>query len=454
MRSYRNSSRLAAVVAALAIAACSKYVKDDKPYKTIKSRSSYQVNPARLVEVVDDGVLVSVSCTREVVELYCEKRNQLTSKCDGEDKRAHTEASVCKSPLPPATLSFAWAPESTGVKQSDTAVLFPIDWAAARVNPLGADVIAEVRQEAVVRIGGEEARVALDESAARRAIENVARRSTIDMSVATESRDVALAVESLAVADGELTAGEANALIITVRNRGPGVAYRVSAVLSSSVPGLHRQGAAIGKLAPDESATVKIPVQVAADVTDKSAMVVVKLSEHNHPQQRGHSQRFRIVASAVTAIDADLSCEVAANDADAVVVAGKQARVICAVTNRNDKRLLVDAELSATMNGTSKTVRLDKAIEPGRRHRVSLELTVPVDAEGDTAVKVTLSGPGVKSISATVNTKVASGLCGGKKLTQEEYRAKRDKLEKAFQAGAMSAQEFDKFDAELVSCLK
>lgn len=457
MRSYRSSSGSVAAVfalgAAFALGGCSKYVKDDKPYKTIKSRAAFQFDPGQPIEVTADGVVIAVKCNREIVEMYCEKRHQLTGRCDAEDKRAHSEWAVCNQPLPAATLSFGWVAESSGVKRSDTTVLFPIDWSTAQLNPLADDIVDQLTP-GVVRIGGHEASVRFDQEAARQAVAQIAREATVDMSVAAESRDVALEVESLRVADGELTAGEANHLIVTVRNRGPGVAYRVSAVLNSSIPGIHKHGAAIGKLAPDQSATVKIPVQVGADVTDRSAMVVVKVTEHNHPQQRSFNQRLKVLAGAIVAVEAGLDCEVAANDAEAVVVAGKAAVVTCAITNKSDKRILSDVEITASMGTSSRKVTLDKAIEPGRSRRISLELLVPADVEGDSTVRVAIAGAAVRPAAATINIKVASGLCGGKKLTQEEYRARRAKLEKAFQAGALSAQEFDRYDAELVSCLK
>ena len=455
MRCSRGSSALGVglLAATWLVAGCAKYVKDETPYKVIKT-TRFEVDPNARIEVVDRGLLVSVRCNRETLELYCEKRNQLTGSCDEEASNAKSAPSECRRELPASSLSIEWASESIGVKQNNTSVLFPIEWSEIRVNPLAADAAAELATEGVVRIGVIESKLSIDADAARRVVEMVARGSTLDMSVAAEERPVALSVESLAVASGDLKAGEANALVVTVRNNGPGVAYRVNTTISSSLPGLHKRGAAVGKLEPDTSRTVKIPVQVDSGVTERTAMVVVKLSEHNHPAQPSHNQRLKVVISESEPVKAGLTCQIAGNDSEALVVAGKQALVKCSVVNKSDKQLLSDFEVKATLGSSSRAVAVTRAIEPGKSRAVVVGLAVPGALEGDAQVAVALGGRGVVPTSVTLEIKVASGLCGGKKLTMAEYRERRAKLEKAFQAGALTATEFDRYDAELVSCLK
>ena len=149
-----------------------------------------------------------------------------------------------------------------------------------------------------------------------------------------------------------------------------------------------------------------------------------------------------------------MTCQIAGNDAESLVVAGKQAQVKCSVVNKSDKRLLSNFDVKATLGASSRAVAITRAIEPGETRAVVVGLAVPPTLEGDAELVVALGGKGVVPKSVTVKIKVASGLCGGKKLTMEEYRERRAKLEKAFAAGALTATEFDRYDAELVSCLK
>jgi len=40
------------------------------------------------------------------------------------------------------------------------------------------------------------------------------------------------------------------------------------------------------------------------------------------------------------------------------------------------------------------------------------------------------------------------------RLTRDEYKAKRKRLQAALDSGALTQKEFDKYDADLVSCLQ
>lgn len=67
-----------------------------------------------------------------------------------------------------------------------------------------------------------------------------------------------------------------------------------------------------------------------------------------------------------------------------------------------------------------------------------------------------MKAPNAPAVQQQISIAVVEfhGICKQGKLTRDAYLRKRKQLQDALASGALSQQEFDGYDAEMVSCLE
>ena len=86
-----------------------------------------------------------------------------------------------------------------------------------------------------------------------------------------------------------------------------------------------------------------------------------------------------------------------------------------------------------------------------------MPVRIPADATLDQELTIEVTAADA-DVTARATTRVRvivrrPGLCPTGRLDRAEYLAKRRRLEEARAAGDLTADEFDRYDAELVGCL-
>jgi hypothetical protein len=96
------------------------------------------------------------------------------------------------------------------------------------------------------------------------------------------------------------------------------------------------------------------------------------------------------------------------------------------------------------------------AIQPGTRVTRTQTVTIPADVADETAIVIVRlgEGHGWAPPEQTQTLPLARALCTVGKLTHAELETKRAKYKKLLDAGSITKSEYEKFEAELIRCLK
>jgi hypothetical protein len=262
-----------------------------------------------------------------------------------------------------------------------------------------------------------------------------------------------LLVTNLHASNTEILAGGQSTIELAVQNRGQGPAYRVTATVRSSLAQLHGLQFSFGKIDAGATAIRRARVDLAANTEETSAMLVVVFSEANGFAPANYSRRFpvRVVA---TAPRLAVTCRTASGDTD--VDAGEIVRLRCEVRN-DGGRLATEVTTSAAIGGQRAASRAID-IAPRTAETVEVPLRIPTGAAIDQQLVIDVTATESAADGQRATTRVAVTLrrprvCPSGKLTRAAYRTKRAELDRARAAGALTADEFDRYDAELVGCL-
>jgi len=275
----------------------------------------------------------------------------------------------------------------------------------------------------------------------------------VDASSAPVTVPPDVVVDGLRAAHDEILAGGETVLELTVTNRGQGPAYRLYALTRSSLPALQGVQFSIGKLAPGQTASRRVRVALAENVGESTAMLVLVFNEANGFAPANFSRRFPVKIVA-TAPRLAVTCKPAGDVHE--VDAGESLRLRCTIRNDGGRQ----AKQVSTMLAIGGVARLTSApidLAPRTQATVELPVRIPTDAAIDqqVAIEVTASEPpgGQRATTTVMVTIRRPRVCPTGKLTRAEYRLKRAELERARAAGDLTADEFDRYDAELVGCL-
>ncbi|MBZ0237621.1 MAG: hypothetical protein K8M05_35225 [Deltaproteobacteria bacterium] len=440
--------RLLAVLVSIALGGAAACVvpSTTSPTRTLRVRPRLDDGPV-IVKLGSDG-------TMAVTLPYC-RQQRVTMTGNEVDETEEP----CPDPLDPLTVVAPWGrtvhvPVANVRGKSPTALVTG-PWGDAAIDPL--DRRSWSRVSGPWRIEHPLLRqpftwVPSDEEV-NRLVYGIGASLGIDPSVGAVSDPPELVVDGPRVSNNELLAGGPSILALTVENRGQGSAYRLYATVRSSVPALHGLQFSIGKLAPGQAITRHLPVELPANVTESSAMLVLAFSEANGFQPANVSKRFPIKVVA-TAPRLAIACAPASGSLD--VDAGEVVRMRCTITNEGGQAARGVA-VTGTMGGAPASASV--ADIPARRSAVvEVPVRVPSNAAVDErlAVELVVTESSVALRAATRLEVIVRRprLCPTGKLDRAQYLAKRRALEEARTAGDLTAEEFDRYDAELVGCLE
>lgn len=389
------------------------------------------------------GVEMQFQCAHHLLQIVC-----TGSKCD---RQVETQPAEC-APNQQVTLISPWGTPASAALPATGKVFFPVDWRSSDIDPSAADARARVAQGWRVtaeRLNTEWTPPADQIPLMLRALDPAG----LDLSTQPEPRAVTLEVVEL---DAKaLVAGGRSTIEVTVRNRGPGVAYRVVAQTRSSIESLHGIRIGLGRIEPGAVASNHAIVPLPRDLTEGDAMVVVTLSEANHSQDATLSRRFKISAPRAEQAVVMFRCHfdgLAGEDKPQLDLR-KPVKVQCILRNEGGPRAM--GTVTARLGPKGTPLATSVVLTPGKTELAHFSFTVNAPLGSPIDVVATLSGPNVIAASTTVHGVVGrAAVCPSGKLTRSEYKKKRDELQKALQAGALTQQEFDSYDAELILCIE
>lgn len=275
----------------------------------------------------------------------------------------------------------------------------------------------------------------------------------VDATSAPALQPPELLVTNLNASNGEILAGGPSTIELAVQNRGHGPAYRVTATIRSSLDQLHGLQFSFGKIDAGATAIRRARVELAENTEETSAMLVVVFSEANGFAPANFSRRFpvRVVA---TAPRLAVACRTASGDVE--VDAGEIVRLRCEVRNEGG-RLATAVTTTASVGGQRAASRATD-IAPRAAETVEVPVRIPTGASIDQQLLIDVVAAEAAKGGQRATARVAVTIrrprvCPSGKLTRAEYRTKRAELDRARAAGDLTAEEFDRYDAELVGCL-
>lgn len=441
---------------ALVVAACATTTQHPIPTYTQKRSHVFHMS-ASASRATRDGIVIQLrgQCERRVEDVFCDANAYRIYKIC-KDKRVEKRVEYSSCPWTALRgrrfiLTAPWLDVPASGQVRGQSLWLRVPWSKTQLDPLGP------RSRTILAAGGE----VLDDRGARafrwkpseRTITAMLERMGAARGTETVSRPangpVALVVTELRPL-GTLRAGRRVRMRLTVTNKGPGTAYRVIATTRSGLVALHKLRFSVGMLKPGQRKTRERDIQLPLDA-DRTAMVVVLLDEANHATAR-HMQRFA-VAPAMKGTVLSIRCKLGSRGRP-VIHQGQPTPLICGVTNTGDEtahnvtlsvvganKPVVKQLSSLKAKQTTSTKIMLRAKQTQLGARVSLSIT----ARGGNVKR-----EGIQHLRARV---VAPVLCPAGRLTRAAYTAKLRQLRAALKSGALSQQEFDRYDAALVMCL-
>jgi hypothetical protein len=346
-----------------------------------------------------------------------------------------------------------WGQDIAGKWIGPAYVAFPIDWAATGIDPLADDSAAVMSR--AWQISGTQWIPTADEAAAM--LTRLGAATGTELEVVRGGPPPSLEVTAVEVEGETLRLGETSTLAVRIANHGKGTAYRVVATTRSSIEALHGRRLSFGALQPGKDKVRKLQLKIPASETEHDTMLVLTVSEANGAAAPNVSHRFPIAASIAAPVLAVECLVEGSKSARPEFVAGQRFVLRCLVKNTGDADAKqVDLELSIAGGSPE---RSPAQPIPTSGHQlftvpVAVPRTLPIDAPVEIAITAR-DRASSRSVRATVVGVVRKPrLCEPGQLTRAQYRAKIAELRAAVTAGDITQAQFDRYDAELVACLK
>jgi len=267
-----------------------------------------------------------------------------------------------------------------------------------------------------------------------------------------------LEVTAFEIEGNMLHTGDLSTLVVRIANRGPGTAYRVTATTRSSIAVLQGRRLSFGAIKPGADKVRRLNVTVPPSEAGPDTMLVLVLSEANGAAPPNASRRIPLAPSVAAPLLA-VRCAVAGHRSarQLELDAGQDLVLRCAVKNTGTaaaKQVRVEASIA----GGAPIVSADRPVPTGGDVSFELAMTVPRALPIDAPVEIAIAardGPSSRSARATVIGVVRKPrLCVAGQLTLAQYRAKLADLRAAVASSELTQAQLDKYDAELVACLK
>jgi hypothetical protein len=369
-----------------------------------------------------------------------------------------TEASM-EAPWEPCDLSMLyairvvaqtpWGTQVHGEWLDEEHLVFRVNWKLAVPDPLDADVPAMIARPWT--ISGTTWTPRADEI--RQILTLLGAPSEAE--IVSGGPPPSLEVTRFEIDGGALHAGSGTTLTVQITNRGPGTAYRVAATVRSGIWNLHGRRAEFGRIAPGTEKLRRLRLMLPASETSPDTMLVLVVDEGSGFSPPSASRRVPIAAPAVAPVLA-VQCSMPGRSKERPGLdAGEQIVVHCLVENTGTGT--ANVELETSLAGATPIASLTKPVAPKDRTAFDIPMAVPRELAIDSAVEIAVVAVD-RHFARSASTRIVGvirkpRLCAAGQLTHTQYGAKLAKLRAALSAGDLTQDEFDRYDAELVTCL-
>lgn len=345
-----------------------------------------------------------------------------------------------------------WQQEVQGTWKDPAHLVFMIDWKIGGFDPLGER--GEALASAEWNVSGAKWRPTSAEATEilRLVGDATGTETTLVAGGPPPSLEATVQIDG-----GTLRVGDAGTLTAQITNRGSGTAYRVVATLRSSIEGVQGQRLSFGAIKPGASKQRQLKIAVPPGEASPDTMLVLVVTEGNGAATPNVSRRVPIAPSTATPVLA-ARCAIAGHPAPRPdLEAGQRFRLRCEVDNRGDAEAKA-VELEASIGGGPPIRTRTQPITAGGHGVLDLPFLVPRELAVDAPVEIAITArdlPSSRSVRITLDGVVRKPkICVAGKLTTAQYRAKLAELRSAVAAGDLTQAQFDRYDAELVTCLK
>lgn len=394
---------------------------------------------------------LAAQCQAQVVELWCPPRKERQSSCR-KPPTVHKEFVACPPALDvknvPVSIRAPWGAVYTAVSDGAGSVEIDVNWAQAGIDPLSdraSEQLSAGWSMSTNKSGAVALKIEPRDVELMRAAIGAATDTQYEIGAANEK-----ATLTAQFADSALVAGRSGLVSLSIANSGPQPAYRVVAKLRSGTEAFHGLQLSFGRIDPGKSKTKTQQVVIPPRLDDRSPIVLADISYFNGDAFNTR-QRFNITLERESILGVE--CKLATTE----IAPGARVRLECELRNSSkqparDLSVIVTVGDVVTPNvgpkklGGGDVVKLEfiGVTSKTEKQGAQLPIKLQVAAEGQPTLEQTFS----------VRVTTVAPRCKAGKLTRDEYRAKRKRLQAALDAHALTQKEFDKYDAELVSCLE
>lgn len=402
-------------------------------------------------------ISVAARCQAQVVNIWCEPLAERRTSCNTPPTVTKAEV-ACPKELEfrnvLVSLRAPWGAVYSATSDERGVVDMPVDWAKSGIDPLAEGAAAQLAANWLVttREGlSLELKVSSQDVEAMRAA--IGEATDTQSAAGTSGERAALKAEL--VESEPMVMGRAGTIGVSITNSGPQPAYRVIAKLKSGVEALDGIQLSFGRIDPGKTKVRARRIPLPAALDDRAPIVLANVSYANG-EDFSVKRRFTIGAEQA-GVEQQLGLGVDCKPAAGEISPGERVRIQCELRNKS-KSPANELRVVVAVGGAPTPNLGPKKLAAGESVTLDFVGVAPVTAKQGTElpVKVTVTGADVPAVTQSLSVRIASLAvkCKTEKLTREQYRAKRKRLQAAFDAGALTQKELDKYDAELVSCLQ
>lgn len=408
---------------------------------------------------------LAAQCQRQVIDLWCPRRTNTAYPVESGPARVacETPPTVRREPVVcPRELDFKstqvsirapWGSVYRAMSDAHGIVEIPVDWSGTGVDPLAPGVAGELAAGWLVY--SDEAR-----AVPLKIDPGDVERMQVAIGAATDTQYDVGAANEKAILSAEfaeappLVLGRPGTLSLAITNRGPQPAYRVIAKLRSSLAALHGHQLSFGRIDPGKTKIKARAIAVPPKLDERSALVVADITYFNG-DRLDTQKRFAIVPETKRVESPRglaLDCKLATDE----VAPGERVRISCELRNLGGEAAS-ELSVAVSVGGVvSKNLAPKELPGAGAAKLDLVGLTSASAKQGaQVPVIVRVGALGIPVIERTLTIRIATFATRCKtRLTRNEYKAKHKRLQTALESGALTQKEFDKYDADLVSCLE
>jgi hypothetical protein len=342
-----------------------------------------------------------------------------------------------------------WHEQVEGIWTDASHLVFRVDWEDTGLDPLTPNMAAVVAMP--WEISGTRWTPSANEA-----------RHILELIGAAKTEEVAehgiphLEITRFEASGGTLHAGGESIVVVGIANHGSETAYRVVAMTRSGISGLHGKHVDFGRIKPGIEKLRQLRLTVPSSETSPDAMLVLMVEEGNGFSPADVSRRMPI-APAPIATGLKVRCSIPGQSASrADLNAGDHVVIHCVVDNTGAGAANVNIETS--ISGEDPTKAPAQRIAPAGRASFDVPIAIPRELVIDSKVEIAITACDYE-LARSAHTMVVGvirkpKLCAFGELTRAQYRAKLAELRTAVAAGNLTQSQFDRYDAELVTCLK